>query len=132
MNPLALESYLSFQYSILDETFYKGIFRLPPAHYLTWKKGTLTIRRYYEPEFHEDKYITFDEAVKRINAVMENSIAAHKISDTEVGGFLSGGVDSSYIVARSNLDKTLSVGFDYPRCNEIPLAKTLSDYVGEK
>lgn len=132
LNPLALESYLSFQYSILDETFYKGIFRLPPAHYLTWKKGTLTIRRYYEPEFHEDKSITFDEAVKRINAVMENSIAAHKISDTEVGGFLSGGVDSSYIVARSNLDKTFSVGFDYPRCNEIPLAKTLSDYVGVK
>lgn len=131
-NPEALESYLSFQYSVLDETFYKGIFRLPPAHYLLWKDGKLEVKRYYFPEFKADESITFDEAVKQVNDVMKNSIEAHKISDTEVGGFLSGGVDSSYIVARSNLDKTFSVGFDYPRCNEIPLAKTLSDYVGVK
>ena len=131
-NELALESYLSFQYSILDETFYKGIYRLPPAHYLIWKDGNITIQKYYEPEFNTDNSITFDEAVDKVNQVMENSISAHKISDTEVGGFLSGGVDCSYIVARSNLDKTFSVGFDYPKCNEVPLAKTLSDYVGVK
>lgn len=131
-NPEALESYLSFQYSVLNETFFKGIFRLPPAHYLLWKDGSIEVKRYYSPEFNTDDSITFDEAVKKVNDVMKNSIEAHKISDTEVGGFLSGGVDSSYIVARSNLDKTFSVGFDYPRCNEIPLAKTLSDYVGVK
>lgn len=131
-NPEALESYLSFQYSVLNETFFKGIFRLPPAHYLLWKDGSIEVKRYYSPEFNADDSITFDEAVKKVNDVMKNSIEAHKISDTEVGGFLSGGVDSSYIVARSNLDKTFSVGFDYPRCNEIPLAKTLSDYVGVK
>ena len=131
-NEDALESYLSFQYSILDETFYKGVFRLPPAHYLIWTDGKIEIERYYSHEFNEDKSITFEDAVKGINDVMADSIKAHKISDTEVGGFLSGGVDSSYIVARSNLDKTFSVGFDYPKCNEIPLAKTLSDYVGVK
>lgn len=131
-NPEALESYLSFQYSVLNETFFKGIFRLPPAHYLLWKDGSIEVKRYYSPEFNADDSITFDEAVRKVNDVMKNSIEAHKISDTEVGGFLSGGVDSSYIVARSNLDKTFSVGFDYPRCNEIPLAKTLSDYVGVK
>lgn len=130
LNMEALESYLSFQYSILDETFFKGIFRLPPAHYLLWKDGEITIKRYWESVFDEDSSISFDDASETINKVMENSIAAHKISDTEVGGFLSGGVDSSYIVARSNLDKTFSVGFDYPNCNEIPLAKTLSEYVG--
>lgn len=132
LNEEALESYLSFQYSILKETFFKGIFRLPPAHFLTWKNGEIKIERYWEPVFDTDDNITFDEAVKMTNDIMKNSIEAHKISDTEVGGFLSGGVDSSYIVARSNLDKTFSVGFDYPRCNEIPLAKTLSDYVGVK
>lgn len=128
----ALESYLSFQYSVLNETFFKGIFRLPPAHYLIWKGGEYEIKRYWEPIFDSDDSITFDEASETINKVMEDSIEAHKISDTEVGGFLSGGVDSSYIVARSNLDKTFSVGFDYPNCNEIPLAKTLSDCVGVK
>lgn len=132
LNEEALESYLSFQYSILKETFFKGIYRLPPAHCLIWKDGKVTVERYWEPVFDTDDNITFDEAVKMTNDVMKNSIEAHKISDTEVGGFLSGGVDSSYIVARSNLDKTFSVGFDYPKCNEIPLAKTLSDYVGVK
>lgn len=131
-NEEALESYLSFQYSILDETFYKNIFRLPPAHYLVWKDGEIEVNRYYSHEFNTDSSISFDEAVEKINDVMADSIKAHKISDTEVGGFLSGGVDSSYIVARSDLDKTFSVGFDYPKCNEIPLAKTLSDYVGVK
>lgn len=130
LNLNALESYLSFQYSILDETFFKDIYRLPPAHYLLWKEGRFEIKRYWEPVFDEDKSITFNQAVEGVNRVMKDSIEAHKISDTEVGGFLSGGVDSSYIVARSGLDKTFSVGFDYPKCNEIPLAKTLSDYVG--
>lgn len=130
LNLEALESYLSFQYSILEETFFKDVFRLPPAHYLLWKDGEFEIKRYWEPIFNEDSSITFNQAVDKVNEVMEDSILAHKISDTEVGGFLSGGVDSSYIVARSNLDKTFSVGFDYPKCNEIPLAKTLSEYVG--
>lgn len=129
LNLDALESYLSFQYSVLNETFYQGIFRLPPAHYLFYQDGKIEIKRYWEPEFKENPEITFEQAVAMTDEVMADSIAAHKISDTEVGGFLSGGVDSSYIVARSNLDKTFSVGFDYPNCNEIPLAKTMSEYV---
>lgn len=131
-NPEALESYLSFQYSVLPETFFKGIYRLSPAHCIIWKNGQMDIKRYWKPEFKPDENISFDEAVKKVNKVMKDSIEAHKISDTEVGGFLSGGVDSSYIVARSDLDKTFSVGFDYPNCNETPLAKTLSEYVGVK
>ncbi len=131
-NPEALESYLSFQYSVLPETFFKGIYRLSPAHCIIWKNGQMDIKRYWKPEFKPDENISFDEAVKKVNKVMKDSIKAHKISDTEVGGFLSGGVDSSYIVARSDLDKTFSVGFDYPNCNETPLAKTLSEYVGVK
>lgn len=131
-NPEALESYLSFQYSVLPQTFFKGIYRLSPAHCIIWKNGQMDIKRYWKPEFKPDENISFDEAVKKVNKVMKDSIEAHKISDTEVGGFLSGGVDSSYIVARSDLDKTFSVGFDYPNCNETPLAKTLSEYVGVK
>ena len=131
-NPEALESYLSFQYSVLPETFFMGIYRLSPAHCIIWKNGQMDIKRYWKPEFKPDENISFDEAVKKVNKVMKDSIEAHKISDTEVGGFLSGGVDSSYIVARSDLDKTFSVGFDYPNCNETPLAKTLSEYVGVK
>lgn len=131
-NQEALESYLSFQYSVLEETFYKNIFRLLPAHYLVFKDGQCTIKRYWEPVFNEKDEMTFDESVEGVNEVMKNSIEAHKISDTEVGGFLSGGVDSGYIVARSDLDKTFSVGFDYKDYSEIDKAKKLSEYVGVK
>ncbi|SHI93094.1 asparagine synthase (glutamine-hydrolyzing) [Parasporobacterium paucivorans] len=132
LNQEALESYLSFQYSVLEETFYKNIFRLPPAHYLLLKNGDVKIHRYWEAVFNEDDSRTFEECIEGVNEVMKDSIEAHKISDTEVGGFLSGGVDSGYIVARSNLDKTFSVGFDYQDYSEIDKAKKLSEYVGVK
>ena len=69
-NPEALESYLSFQYSVLEETFFKGIFRLMPAHYLLWKDGKYEVNRYYSPEFNQDNSITFDYAVKKVNDFM--------------------------------------------------------------
>lgn len=130
-NKDALESYLSFQYSVLEESFYKNIYRLMPGHCMTWKDGEIKVERYWEPKFEIDETITFDEAEELVDKAMANSIDAHEVSDREVGGFLSGGVDSSYIVARSNVSRTFSVGFDYENCNEIPLAKKLSEYVGK-
>lgn len=130
-NKDALESYLSFQYSVLEESFYKNIFRLMPGHCMTWKNGEISVERYWEPVFDIDESITFEEAAERVDKAMADSIDAHEVSDREVGGFLSGGVDSSYIVARSNVSRTFSVGFDYENCNEIPLAKKLSEYVGK-
>ena len=117
VNPVALENYLTFQYSVLDETFFKGIFKLMPGHCFTFHKGELNIERYWEP--------TFDE----IDDVMHDSVEHHKISDVEVGSFLSSGVDSSYVAATFNGDKTFTVGFDYEKYNEIDYAKALSDKI---
>ena len=83
LNREALAQYLTFQYSVLPETFFRGIYRLPPAHYLLWEKGAFSIHRYWEPVFNADESMTFEDAVNRIDAVMQDSIAAHKISDTE-------------------------------------------------
>nr|WP_122012934.1 asparagine synthase (glutamine-hydrolyzing) [Maliibacterium massiliense] len=130
LNPAALESYLSFQYSVLPETFFEGVYRLPPAHMMTWQKGVATVRRYWEPTFDPQQDMTFEEAVKSIDDVMADSIAAHKISDTEVGCFLSSGIDSSYIASASKCDKTFTVGFSNEQYNEISYAKDLSKYIG--
>ncbi len=51
VNPIALENYLTFQYSVLEETFFKGIFKLMPAHCFTFKDGKMDIKRYWEPVF---------------------------------------------------------------------------------
>lgn len=129
VNVEALESYLSFQYSALPETFFKGIYKLPPAHYMVIQDGEKKIVRYWEPKF-EEQDCTEEEAIEKIDNIMQDSIRAHMISDVEVGSFLSSGVDSSYVAACFHGDKTFTVGFDYDKYNEIEFAKSLSEEVG--
>lgn len=129
VNEVALENYLTFQYSVLEETFFKGIYKLMPSHCLTFHDGNLDIKRYWTPTFDADNSKSLDEFVNEIDAVMHDSIEHHKISDVEVGSFLSSGVDSSYVAATFNGDKTFTVGFDYEKYNEIDYAKALSDKI---
>ena len=129
VNPVALENYLTFQYSVLEETFFKGIFKLMPAHCFTFKGGKLDIKRYWEPVFEPDRSKSLDQWVDEIDAAMQDSIQAHKIADVEVGSFLSSGVDSSYVAACFQGDKTFTVGFDYQNYNEIDYAKALSEKI---
>ncbi len=130
VNNEALENYLTFQYSVLPETFFKGVFRLMPAHCFTFKHGELKIKRYWEPKFQNDEKKSLDEFIEEIDAAMQDSVKKHKISDVEVGSFLSSGVDSSYVAASFHGDKTFTVGFDYEKYNEIDYAKALSEKIG--
>jgi asparagine synthase (glutamine-hydrolysing) len=126
VNQDALENYLSFQYSVLPETFFKGVYKLMPAHCLTFENGKANIERYWSPVFDTDESKSFDQTVRDIDDAMQDSIKRHKISDVEVGSFLSSGVDSSYVAACFHGDKTFTVGFDYAKYNEIDYAKALS------
>ena len=129
LNEIALESYLSFNYSVLEETFFKGIYKLWPAHYMIFKDGKAKIKRYWQPEFKEvDRPL--EQVIEEIDEVMQDSIKAHMISDVEVGSFLSSGVDSSYVASCFKGDKTFTVGFDYDKYSEIDFAKELSDEIG--
>ena len=128
VNPLALENYLSFQYSVLEECFFKGVYKLMPSHYLIFKNGEVKTERYFQPEF-KPKHAKLQDTIKRVEKVLQNSIEAHKVSDVEVGSFLSSGVDSSYVAACFNGDKTFTVGFDYEKYNEIEYAKALSEKI---
>ncbi len=129
VNEIALENYLSFQYSVLEETFFKGVFKLMPGHYLKYKDGKVDITRYFEPMF-EPQPMKLQEAIKAVDHSLQESIKIHKVSDVEVGSFLSSGVDSSYVAATFKGDKTFTVGFDYENYNEINYAKDLSKEIG--
>ncbi len=129
LNPEALENYLTFQYSVLPETFFKGIFKLPPAHYFTFKDGKMEIRRYFEPALEPDESLNYSETVDKIADTVQESVKAHMIADVEVGSFLSSGVDSSYVAASFHGDKTFTVGFDYHKYNETEYAKELSSKI---
>ena len=130
LNINALQNYLSFQYGVPNETFFKGIKCLPPAHYLKYKDGQVTLTRYWEPEFNIDETLELDETIEKIDKTFKNSVEAHKISDVEVGCFLSSGVDSSYVASQFRGQKSFTVGFDYDKYNEIEYAKELSKEVG--
>ncbi len=125
MNEEALGHYLSFQYSPTEETFFKNVFKLPPAHYFTYKDGKFNTVRYFRPEFNETEGV-LEYFADLTDAAVRESVKAHKIADVEVGSFLSSGIDSSYIAEAADVDKTFTVGFESPdgdRYNEISFAK---------
>ncbi|WP_346235859.1 asparagine synthase (glutamine-hydrolyzing) [Lysinibacillus telephonicus] len=129
LNEQALKPYLTFQYPVLKETFFKGIFKLPAAHYLTYQKGKLTVSRYWEPQFNpEEKEL--DSFVEEIDDVVRESVKAHTIADVKVGSFLSSGVDSSYVASILRPDQTFTVGFSTENFSEIDNAKQLSNELG--
>lgn len=130
LNIDALENYLTFQYSPTNETFFKNVFKLPAAHYFIYSNNTLTTKRYWQIEFNADNKPNLDQWVNKISDAFHNSVEAHKISDVEVGSFLSSGVDSSYVAAIANVDKTFTVGFgEDERYNEIGWAKEFSKHI---
>ena len=127
LNRKMLEYYLTFQYSAGNETFFKNVYKLMPGHYLKYKDGNLEIKKYYELKLEPDENKTYEEWKEEIDNALKDTIKAHKVSDVEVGSFLSSGVDSSFIAASSNVDKTFTVGFDNGiKYNEISYAKELS------
>lgn len=130
-NPSALDSYLSFQYSVPNETFFKDICCLPPAHCLWYRDGEVTLHRYFDPMFTPDEDMTLDEAVEEIDRAFTDSVEAHRISDVEVGCFLSSGVDSSYVASYFGGQKAFTVGFDNGQhYNESNYAAELAKEVG--
>lgn len=129
LNRKTLEYYLTFQYSPGKETFFKNVYKLLPGHYLKYKDGDLEIKRYYELKLEPDDSKSYEEWRDGIKERLEDSVKAHKISDVEVGSFLSSGVDSSYIAASSDVDKTFTVGFNNEKYSEISYAKDLSEKI---
>lgn len=133
LNTEALEQYLTFQYSPTEDTFFKGVKKLPAAHYFLWKDGSLTVQRYWDVHFEADEAPLLGDWVKTISETFHDSVRAHKIADVEVGSFLSSGVDSSYVAAVANVDKTFTVGFGSDeKYNEIGWAKRFSRAIGKE
>jgi asparagine synthase (glutamine-hydrolysing) len=131
LNERALENYLSFQYSPGPETFFTGVYKLTPGHFFRYSaERGFEEHRYWTPSFNaeEDKGIEYwTDAIER---VFDDSVEAHKVSDVEVGSFLSSGVDSSYIACSAHVDKTFTVGFgNDPEYNETDYARELSEII---
>jgi asparagine synthase (glutamine-hydrolysing) len=131
LNKEALKPYLTFQYSCLNETFFKNVYKIDPGHYFIYKDNKLEIRKYYDIAYNNGRD-ELDKVVDTINDTMKSSIEYHKISDVEVGSFLSSGVDSSYIVSCADVDKSFTVGFKNEGFDECEPARELSKILKKK
>ena len=132
LNRDMLKQYLTFQYSVGEDTFFKNVYKVRPGHYFKYKDGKLEIVRYYELKIDTDNSKSIDEWKRIIREELKESIKYHKVSDVEVGSFLSSGVDSSIVATLSDVDKTFTVGYDNKKYSEIDYAKELSDMIGVK
>lgn len=127
LNASVLSLYLSYGTNHLSDTFFKYTKKLLPGHYLIYKDGKLETKAYHKLSYEkeEESYEYYEKLVKE---TIESSIEYHQISDVEVGSYLSGGVDSSYVVSVAKPNKTFTVGFDGRGFSEIEYAKSLSDH----
>jgi len=133
----ALDSYFTFGYITSDLSIYKNIRKLPPAHYLTVsnEKNLSCIKRYWDIDFEPDFSRSEEQWKEEIEHSFSESIKLHMISDVPLGAFLSGGIDSSSVVAimaknSSRPVKTFSIGFKEQKFNELKFAREVAAKYG--
>lgn len=134
---VAIHHYLTLQYVPAPLTGFVGIAKLEPGHYLRLdlKTKILEKERYWKLDCSEKLDLPEDEWKKRIIDTLEESVRLRMISDVPIGAFLSGGVDSSAVVAlmarnSSQPIKTFSIGFKEEKYNELPYAKRVAEAFG--
>ncbi len=131
----SIDSYLSMQCVPAPQTAFKQIRKLEPGHWLRWKNGEIETKRYWFPDFSKKIRISEEDAIEETTRILRESTKLRMISEVPLGAFLSGGVDSSTIVAlmaqeSSQPVKTFSIGFEEQDFSELKYAKRVAEHVG--
>jgi asparagine synthase (glutamine-hydrolysing) len=135
IDPAAVRAYVTFGYVPTPGSIYRGVNKLPPGSFLRFADGRADVRRYYttaiEPKSTLDERDAEEELAQRLSAAVQSRL----VSDVPFGAFLSGGLDSSVVVALmarhlSQPVRTFSIGFKEPKYNELSDAKRVADHVG--
>lgn len=134
MDPAAIEEYFALGYVAEPRTIFSGTYKLPPAHTLTLRRGQPMPApvEYWDPRLTLGASITVEEACEELYRRLEESIRLRMISEVPLGAFLSGGVDSSAVVAtmaRISTEpvNTCSIAFDDPAYDETRFAQIVAD-----
>lgn len=135
VEPAALHHYLSFMCVPAPLTAYKQIRKLEPGHWLRWRRGEIEIQRYWLPEFAPKLRLSEAEAGAQALATLREAVRLRLISEVPLGAFLSGGVDSSAVVAlmaqeSSTPVKTFSIGFEEQDFSELHHARRVAEHLG--
>ncbi len=136
VEPEALDAYLSFMCVPAPLTAYKSIKKLEPGHTLRWtRKGEIKIERYWQPDFSKKIKVSEEEAGERAIEILREAVRVRLMSEVPLGAFLSGGIDSSAVVAlmseaSSSPVKTFSIGFEEQDFSELHHARRVAEHVG--
>ena len=129
-----IPEYLSYEYIPYENTLFAGVYKLMPGCWMEWSADEFQTGCYHRMQYKIDESLTLDEWADRIEEVFTESVKAHQIADVEVGGFLSSGVDSSYVVERvfdqGTSIRTFSVGYEEEQYSELPYAQSFSEELG--
>jgi len=137
VNLAALHEYLSYNYIAGEQTIIEGIHRLPPAHVLTVQNGQVSCRSYWELVFQPttNSSVSEEEVVERLEDLLRQSVRRRLISDVPLGAFLSGGLDSSAVVAfmaqiSGRPVQTFTIGFEEQGYSELEDARAVATHLG--
>ena len=138
LDPQGMYDFLKTGSTSEPNTLVSDIKLLPAGHCLTWQKGYVETQTYWRINFSQQQTaMTYDEAVRHTRLALENSIKAHLVSDVPIGVFLSGGIDSTAIVALASQYSekqinTYSIAFENPDWNEGDIAQQVAKHFGTR
>lgn len=130
LNRDMLQIYMSLTYVAGEDTFFKGVKKLMPGHWLEFSGGKLELGRYWTPTFKPDESKSCDEWADEIHSTLSHIFTEVKDEDETVESFLSGGVDSSYVLAMSDAKRADSCGYDEERFDESRVAAKTAELLG--
>lgn len=131
----AVDSYLTLGYVPDPQCIFRGIYKLPPGHHLTYSESGLAIQKYWDFEFNPDPSMTREQFIEGLRERLDDAVRLRLVSDVPLGAFLSGGIDSSTIVGlmARNMGqpvKTFSIGFHEDSYNELKYARMTAEKFG--
>ncbi|MEU8174834.1 asparagine synthase (glutamine-hydrolyzing) [Microbispora hainanensis] len=132
---VALHHYLTYQYVPAPWSIYEGVQKIPPGHLLVWERGRVAVRRYWQPDRTPGGPVDEREAEERVRELLLESTRIRMVAERPVGAFLSGGIDSSAVVAAMAMQsservKTFSIGFEDSRYDERSKARMVAEHYG--
>ena len=125
----AIHDYLTYQYVPAPATGFEGVRKVPPGHLLVFEDGRARVEAYWSLRFQPTLQIDAQEAATEVRRLLRDAVKVRLMSEVPLGAFLSGGIDSSAVVAlmaESGPVKTFSVGFEEDAFNELPYAREVA------
>ena len=131
LDPIALDQFLTYEYVVAPRTILKGVQKIPPAHYLRYRDGEVSIHRYWDAASVPLRDWNDADAAEALKATLRRAVERQLMADVPLGAFLSGGIDSSTLVAfmsqlMSQPVNTFSIGFADGSYNELPYAREVA------